>query len=151
MLAFVNIEIMELIIIVAFISGLFALLGVFLGAWLTRKTEYQKWIRQIRSVEFTEFIKQLENLRLKASDILYNSNFNEQEKDIQITELFIRLKPQENIIRLYLNKSDKKTFSILKHKLWSFYAPEIKQSVRMEKHKELLQDIQAVFEKNIKV
>ena len=146
---FENIEIMELII-VAFISGLFALLGAFFGAWLTRKTEYQKWIRQIRSVEFSEFIKQLESLRIKASDILYNCNFNEQEKDIQITELFIRLKPQENIIRLYLNKSDRKTFSRLKHELWSFYEPGIEQSVRMKKHKEMLHDIQAEFEKNIK-
>jgi hypothetical protein len=141
---------MELKIIVAFIYGLFALLGGFLGAWLTRKTEYQKWIRQQRSVEFAEFIKQLENLRLKASDILYDCNVTEREKDMQITELFIGLKPQENIVRLYLDEFDRNTFSGLKHELWSFYAPSIEQPVRMKKHKELLQGIQAIFEKNIK-
>ncbi len=134
----------------AFISGLFALLGGFIGAWLTRKTEYQKWLRQQRSVEFSEFIKQLEDVRVKASDILYSSKPTDEEKDFQITELFIGLKPLENIVRLYPNKSDRETFSKLKHKIWSFYSPSIKKSVRMKKHKELLQGIQDLFEKNIK-
>jgi hypothetical protein len=69
---------------------------------------------------------------------------------MQITELFIGLKPQENIVRLYLDEFDRNTFSGLKHELWSFYAPSIEQPVRMKKHKELLQGIQAIFEKNIK-
>jgi hypothetical protein len=57
-------------VVVVLISGVFALLGGFLGAWFTRKTEYQKWIRQQRSVEFADFIKQLENVRFKASDFM---------------------------------------------------------------------------------
>jgi len=135
---------------VAFVSGLFALLGGFVGVWLTRKTEYQKWIRQQRSIEFAEFIKQFESLRLKASDIIHESQLNDSEKDIQITELFVKLTPQENIVRLYLLKSDRDNFSKLLHDLWSFYSPTIEQPVRMKKHKELMKGIQSLFEKRIK-
>ncbi len=136
--------------IVAFISGLFALLGGFIGAWLTRKTEYQKWLRQQRSVEFSEFIKKIEALRLKASDIIYDSQGDERAKDMQLTELFVRLTPQENIVRLYLKKKDRERFSILIHDLWSFYSPDIEQSVRINKHKVLMQGIQSMLENRIK-
>lgn len=136
-------------ITVAFISGLFALLGGFVGAWLTRKTEHQKWIRQQRSVEFAEFIKQFEALSLKASDIIYDSRLDKREKDVQLTELFVRLNSQENIVRLYLDKSDRENFSGLLHELWSFYSPTIEQSVRMKKHKELMKGIQSMLENRI--
>ncbi|WP_180136660.1 hypothetical protein [Desulfoluna butyratoxydans] len=139
----------EVKIIVALISGLFALLGGFLGAWLTRRTEYMKWIRQQRSLEFTEFIKQLEDFRSKANDIVYNHDLSDGEKDKTITELSIGLKPQENIVRLYLNKTDREHFSKLKHDIWKCYYPKIDISVRMKKHKEYLNAIQSLFEKNI--
>ena len=138
------------LITVALISGLFALLGGFLGAWLTRRTEYQKWIRQQRSVEFAEFIKQFEAIRLTARDIIYNSQIEDREKDMQITELFIKLTPQENIVRLYLKKCDREKFSSIIHELWSFYSPSIDQVVRMKKHKELIKNMQLLFEKRIK-
>jgi hypothetical protein len=137
-------------ITVAFISGLFALLGGFVGAWLTRKTEYQKWIRQQRSIEFTEFIKQFEDLRSKARDIIYDSQLDERNKDMQLTELFVKLTSQENIVRLHLDRSDRVKFSELLHDLWSYYAQTIEQPVRMKKHKELMKSIQSIFEKTIK-
>jgi hypothetical protein len=137
-------------ITVAFISGFFALVGGFVGAWLTRKTEYQKWLRQQRSAEFAEFIRQFEALRLKASDIIYDSQLGEREKDMRLTELFVKLTPQENIVRLYLDKTDRKNFSGLIHDLWSFYSPTVEQAVRMKKHKELIEGIQSMFENTIK-
>jgi hypothetical protein len=135
---------------VAFISGLFALLGGFVGAWLTRKTEYQKWIRRQRSLEFSEFIKQFEDLRSKARDIIYDLQLDDRNKDMQLTELFVKLTPQENIVRLYLDNSDREKFSGLLHDLWSYYAPTIEQPVRMKKHKEFMKSIQSLFEEKIK-
>ena len=137
-------------ITVALVSGLFALLGGFLGAWLTRRTEYEKWIRQQRSNEYTEFIRQLEKLRSKARLIIYDSEVDNQAKDIQITELFSELKPQENIVRLYLDGSDRDKFSKLLHAHWSYYSPTVEQSLRMKKEEELMQSIQSLFENTIK-
>lgn len=46
---------LNLPIIVAVVSGFFAWLGGFFGAWLARRTEYEKWLRQERSAAFAEF------------------------------------------------------------------------------------------------
>ena len=134
---------------VVVVSGLFALIGGFFGAWLTRHTEYEKWLRQQRSIAFGEFISQLHDVREKAVDIIYDSNFSEQQRDMKITELFSGLNSQENIVRLYLKKCDRKKFSSLKHELWVFHSPEVQQSTRLKKVDSLMSDIQAIFEKTI--
>ena len=65
-------------IIVAVVSGLFALLGGFFGAWLARRTEYEKWLRQERSAAFAEFLKQLHAVREKAIDATYAADLSER-------------------------------------------------------------------------
>ena len=136
--------------ILVVIPGLFALLGGFLGAWLTRRTEYQKWLRQQRSIEFSKIIKQLEDHRIKALNIIYDSQLDDKAKDIELTMLSLELAPQENIIRLYLDKSDRDTFSKLLHDLWSSNHPIIEQTVRMKKESEIMHGIQSLFERTIK-
>ncbi len=136
-------------ITVVLISGLFALLGGFLGAWLTRRTEYQKWLRQQRSIEFTTIIKQLEDYRIRALNIIYDSQRDEQDKDVELTMLSLELAPQESIVRLYLEKSDRDNFSKLLHDLWSFNHPIIEQTVRMKKENEIMRSIQSLFERTI--
>lgn len=69
---------------------------------------------------------------------------------MHLTELFVKLTPQENIVRLYLDKLDREKFSRLIHDLWSFYSPAIEQSTRMKKHKELIRGIQSLLENKIK-
>lgn len=76
-------------IIVAVVSGLFALLGGFIGAWLARRTEYEKWLRQERSAAFAEFIRQLHSVREKATDAIYASDLSAQQRDMKVTELFV--------------------------------------------------------------
>ena len=39
-------------VVIAVVAGLFSLLGAFAGAVLTRRTEYEKWLRQNRSEVF---------------------------------------------------------------------------------------------------
>jgi len=139
----------DLKIIVATISGLFALLGGFFGAWLARRTEYEKWLRQQRSSAFSEFISQVHNVRQEAVDIIYDSNITKQEKDIKITELFVGLSSQENIVRLYLKTCDRKSFSDLIHELCVIHNPSVKQPTRLKKVEDLMSDIQSIFEKTI--
>ena len=136
-------------IIVAVVSGLFALLGGFVGAWLARRTEYEKWLRQQRSIAFAEFISQLHNIRKMAIDIINDSALSTQQRDMKITELFCDLNSQENIVRLYLKECDRKKFSSLKHKLWTVHSPQINQSTRIKKIGDLMSEIQVIFEKTI--
>ena len=136
-------------IIVAFVSGLFALLGGFFGALLSRRTEYEKWLRQERSIAFAEFINQSHKIQNQAVDIIYDSSISIQERDIKITEIFNDLTSQENIVRLYLKKNDRKRFSRLKHDMWVAHGSEIEQSERLKIINNIMSDFQDIFEKTI--
>ncbi|MFC3110852.1 hypothetical protein ACFOFO_23350 [Undibacterium arcticum] len=57
-------------IIVAFVSGLLALLSGCAGAALTRRTEYDKWLRQERSTVFAEFWRQLYKAKVDATNAI---------------------------------------------------------------------------------
>lgn len=136
-------------ILVAVVSGLFALLGGFIGAWLARRTEYEKWIRQERSNAFSEFLRQMHEVREKAINIIYDSSLPDPQKAVTITELFTGLNPQENIVRLYLKQCDREKFSKLTHELWILHSLDIQQSTRLTKIEPLLSEIQSIFEKTI--
>lgn len=136
-------------IIVAIVSGLFALIGGFFGAWLARRTEYEKWLRKERSATFAEFLKQVHSVREKATDILYVSGLSERERDIKITELFVGLNGQENIVRLYLKANDRERFSKLKHELWILLSPTTQQTIRIKNVEKVFSKIQDIFERTI--
>ena len=89
-------------VIVAFVSASFAPLGGFIGAWLARRTEYEKWLRQERSSAFAEFMKQLHAVREKAIDAVHAVNLSPLERDAKVTELFLGRSGHENIARRYL-------------------------------------------------
>ena len=72
--------------IVAVVAGLFALLGGFAGAALTRRTEYEKWLRQERSIVFAEFIRQLYKPKADATDAIYSTEGTELMRDIRVSE-----------------------------------------------------------------
>lgn len=116
-------------------SFMTALIGLFIGSFLTRTTEYEKWLRQQRSIEFTEFIKQFENYSRNISEILYSQDLDKREKDIKVTEESIKLKAQENIVRMYLSKEDRQKFSALKHEMWALSYPSVSFDERSKIHK----------------
>lgn len=139
----------NILIIVAVVSGLFALLGGFSGAWLARRTEYEKWLRQERSAAFAEFLKQVHSVREKATDFIYDPDMSEKDRDMNATQLFVGLNGQENIVRLYLRESDRERFSKLKEELSILLSPITDQVRRIKNVDKVLSEIQAIFEKTI--
>lgn len=131
------------------ISGLFALLGGFLGAWLTRRTEYDKWLRHERSVAFSEFIRQLNATALEAINILAKQDSMKDNCDLLITDLFCRLNGPENVVRLYLDEADRDEFSGLLKEYWILHSPKVKIERRIKEGKKKLEMIQAIFEKTL--
>jgi len=91
-------------ITIVIISGLFALIGGFFGARLTRRTEYEKWLRQERSGAFAEFLKQFNTASLEAIEVISSSDSDKGQGDQKITDIFCRLNGPENIVRLYLER-----------------------------------------------
>lgn len=132
-------------LIVAFVAGLFSLLGGFLGAFLTRRTEYEKWLRQQRSTAFSGFISHLNQFRKEAIDILYDKSLDQEDKDMVISECFHELNSQEHIVRLYLTGSSRERFSELKREIWSAYSPAINQTTRLNTLESATFEIQAIF------
>ena len=136
-------------IIVAVVAGLFALLGGFFGAWLARRTEYEKWLRQERSAAFAEFLKQVHSVRENATDFIYDPDMSEKDRDMKTSQLFVGLNGQENIVRLYLNESDRDRFSKLKEELSVLLNPMTGQVRRIKNVDKVLSEIQSIFEKTI--
>ena len=132
----------------AVVSGIFFLAGGFLGAFLTRRTEYEKWLRQERCLAFAEFLRQLHTVLEKAIPILSGSE-PKQQQDLKVTELFMGLNAQEYIVRLYLPANDRESFSELTKQLWLLYSPSTQMESRIPGAKEILRKIQSLFERTI--
>lgn len=96
-------EMSDCVIVQALVGGLLALVGGFFGAWLTRRTEYEKWLRQQRSTEFAAFIRRLHEVRLEASNAIYSTEGDEQLRSMNAAELFVGLRKYESIARLYMS------------------------------------------------
>lgn len=134
--------------IVAVVSGIFALAGGFLGALLTRRTEYQKWLRQERSVAFAEFLRQLNTVVEKAIPILCGLE-PKQQQERKVTELFLGLKAQEDIVRLYLSPTGRESFSELIKQLWLLHSTSTQAERRIKGVEDTLRNIQSLFERTI--
>lgn len=138
-------EIAIVTIELAFVSGLFALLGGFLGAFLTRRTDYEKWLRQQRSQVFADFIVQVQSFQKKAIDIIH-SQLPLLQRDIEITELFLDVETHMQIARLYLDLRDRSQFEELTTELRVSMNPHRDQGERSGKFNQALKEIQLIFE-----
>lgn len=135
-------------IIVAAISGAFALAGGFFGALLTRRTEHQKWLYRERSVAFAEFSRQLQTVLEKATPIVCGSE-SKQQVELKVTELFVGLNAQEHIVRLYLPATDRDSFSELAEQLWLLHCANTQAEHRIIGVRDTLREIQSLFERTI--
>jgi hypothetical protein len=134
---------------VAAISGLFALLGGFAGAWFSRRSEYEKWLRQERSVAFADFLRQVHSVREKVISAIHDTSLSIPERDMKVTELFIGLDGPEGVVRLYLPEGERKRFSEIKHELWLLHSASGEQTRRIKDVEKILSEIQSMFERAI--
>lgn len=95
------------------IVGVVALLGAYIGAALTRQSEYEKWLRQEKSKTFGEFLRELHDIRLAATDVYYSQEADEITKSIRVTEKFALLQKYAGIARLYMSDKGRTTLSKL--------------------------------------
>ena len=101
-----------------YIAGLFALLGAFAGAALTRRTEYEKWLRQERALAFGTLINEVHDTRLFATNEYYEGKGTEQERSTRVTEAFTRLGRHVGVARLYMSQEGREELSQVVQGLW---------------------------------
>ena len=104
-------------IIQAFVVGLLALLGAFAGAALTRRTEYEKWLRRERTVAFSNVLREMHQARLYASTVYYEQSGIALEKSSRVTEAFAKMEKDVGIARLFMSASGRSQLSSLINKL----------------------------------
>jgi hypothetical protein len=136
-------------IVASFVTGLLALAGGFFGAWLARKSDYDKWLRQERSSAFGEFLRQLHETWLGSMEALNDARLSDSEADQLITKKFVSLESQQNIVRLYLREKDRAGFTNLVHSLWVAQTRTLNQGKRIEATRELMSEIQKVLEQRL--
>jgi hypothetical protein len=85
------------------LSGFCSIAGVFAGARLARRSEYDKWHRQEKSKALAEFLSELYNTRIAASDAYYSGERDNLAKSIKAGEAFAALRKYQGVARLYMS------------------------------------------------
>jgi hypothetical protein len=136
-------------IIVAVVSGLFALLGAFIGAWLGRRSEYEKWLRQNKSETFAHFLELISAAQKDAIDALHDSTSDHQQQDLRVTEVYLPALEYGRVVRLYLQENKREQFSELAKSVYVLHSDRTLGDSRLTKMNEKLRQIQELFEREL--
>lgn len=136
-------------ILATYASGLFALLGVVLGAWLGRRSEYEKWRRQNQSETFAQFLKMLSEAQHQAINTFHDSSLSDQEQDIHVTEIYHPVLEYSRVVMLYLSNKNRERFSKLANEVWSLHAGREFGDSRLSTMRNKVDEIQKIFEAEI--
>ena len=130
-------------------TGLLALLGAFAGAALTRRTEYEKWLRQERTAAFGEFLRELHSTRMAVTSAYYDEEGTEQAKSIKATEAFVHLQKQVGIARLFMSEAGRTEYAKLLNDLWVNCTVQGGPANRVNQIKCLMESIQMLLEREL--
>lgn len=133
-------------IIVAFVSGFFSLFGGIIGAWLARRTEYEKWLRQNKSETFARFLEMISKAQKDAIDVFHDCSLSQQQQDIRVTEVYLPALEYGRVVRLYLQKCKRDQFSQLARAVWELHSDRSRKDSRLKTMEEKLRQIQELLE-----
>jgi hypothetical protein len=136
-------------LLIAVVSGIFALLGAFIGAWLTRTTDHKKWLRERRSEAYTRFLDLLSKAHVAATDIMFDRSIEELQQNIKVTEAYIPAMDCARIVRLYLPPARRQEFSELAHGYFVLHSQRSLGDSRLTKMGDRLKLIQQLFEETL--
>lgn len=130
----------------AFLAGLFSLLGAFAGAFIARRTDHIKWLRENRSETFAHFLVKLNEAQETGHNILLDRNLDVQKRNILFTEAYIPLENYARIVRFYLPKCVRDEFSQLVREIRTLHGSPDCGDSRLTVVGNKMDRIQAIFE-----
>lgn len=136
-------------VVIAFVAGLFSLLGAFAGAFLARRTEYVQWLRQNRSETFAAFLAKLSEAQNAAINVLHDQTLEPPQRGIRVTEMYSVPEDYARVVRLYLPKLYRDEFSGLVLEIRGLHSSVDLRDSRLLKMKENVERIQSIFEKTL--
>ena len=132
----------------AFISGFLALSGAFLGAYLTRQTQREKWLLERRSEAFAEFLLLSYEAFNNASNIMNNREGSENDRrDWDIFEAYVPVLSHARVVRLYLPKQMREKFHSLARAQYDLHANEELGDSRFPQMDKNSNEMQQIFKK----
>lgn len=105
-------------VIQAVVAGALALIGAFAGSVLTKRSEYEKWLRQEKTNAFGNFLRELHDVRHFATNTHHGNQDTEQVRSVKVTEAFSLLEKHVGIARLFMSDSGKAELSSSVNELW---------------------------------
>jgi hypothetical protein len=136
-------------IVVAAVSGLFAILGGFAGAWLARRTAYESWQLQNRSTVYTRFLELLAQAEREASVVLYDMELETLDKNIRVIEIYSAPLEYVRVVRLYLPRDERQRFRDLAHEYYALHTQPSLGDSRLITMGKRLDEIQSIFESTV--
>lgn len=134
---------------VAFVSGLFAILGVFAGAYVGRRTEYEKWLRSERAKVFADFLRSMDEAFTKSDGMLHNPQMEDLERNIEVTKAYSVPLNHARIVRLYLPASEREQFEKIARSVCALHSTKDLGDKRILQVEEMLNEIQSLFERHL--
>lgn len=136
-------------IIIAVVSGLFALLGAYAGAFLSRRGEYEKWLRESRSETYAKFLELISKGYTDALSALHDTKLEQLERNIKAYEAYVPAMDYARVLRLYLPKNRREEFSKLAKNIWSLHLAKELGDSRIDMVQAKFDEISRFLEANL--
>lgn len=134
----------------AIISGILALVGGFLGAFMHRKTQHQNWLLEKRAEIFTDLLKTIEKCRDDASKYLRESPSKGMETEQKFLDIYQPAISYAKIARLFLKDCSKDEVDGLVSKIYALHSSRGLGDGRYKGMINQLNKLQHILEDNLK-
>lgn len=130
----------------AIIAGGFSLLGAFAGSRLTRRNDYDKWLRESRSEVFSKFLDLLSEAQANATTAMFDECSDDLVKSINVIEAYRPASNYARVVSLYLPKDKRAEFKKLFNEACALHSNRDLGDSRLIKMTDKLDVIQSIFE-----
>ncbi|MDY4284351.1 hypothetical protein [Xanthomonas sp. LF06-19] len=130
----------------AIVAGLFSLLGALLGAFLSRKGERGRWIRERRALAAEKFLATLS----ECSKVHYHQKHaNRTEQALAVATTFLPAEDYARVVRLYLPDAKREKFSILTNKIVTLHISLGANAALLSDLNKAMDQLQELFEESL--
>lgn len=134
---------------IAIISGLFALIGAFIGGRIQRDTAHKKWLLEHRAKSFCDFLLALSNARSELFKFYPNPGKNNIHTEAKTYEIYHSVFIHAKIVRLFLSEKNKDKFIHLVESTCSLDAERPFTLKKLSEIETNIKQIQSIFEDDL--
>lgn len=99
-----------------------------------------------KSNAFAEYLRQLHDARLRASDLYYGTEGTEQDRSMKATEEFAKLGKFTALARLYMSAAGRQSLLDMQNKLWVYCTVQGGPASQVNEIKTTMEAIQCLLE-----